>query len=119
MAAQFSYFYTELKSQLPGDLSPKSKSTIILPLGNIAAKGGTKMQALLGCYVGVCPFPWFLEHTGVYLCQDSTVLWLVPAAGRVQSRHVKHQLCLPKPGTITGLKARTLNEGGSAFAQRC
>lgn len=57
VAAQFSYFYTELKSQLPGNLPPKSKSTIILPLRNIAAKGGTKMQTLLGCYVGVCPFP--------------------------------------------------------------
>lgn len=44
------------------------------------------------------------------MCQESTVLWLVPAAGRVQSQHVKHQLCLPKPGTITGLKARTFTK---------
>lgn len=119
VAAQYSYFYTELKSQLLGNLSPKSKSTIILPLRNISVKWGAKTQAPPGCYVGVCLFSCFLEHADACSCQESTVLRLVPAAGRVRSRHLKHQLRLPEPGAIAALKAQTLNEGGSAFLQTC
>ena len=43
-STHYSCFCTESNSQLLGNLLPKSKSTIILPLRNTVVNGGPKMQ---------------------------------------------------------------------------